>query len=329
MIRLVLALFMAVLVSGCGRDADRPQTLPVPSTNARASAAERVTLREARKNFKTTLVRKIGATKPIPVPPPDLFQLVSFESPVGQLPAYLTPEPKDGKKHPAIIWITGGDYSTVDESLWEKAPASNDQTARQFREAGIVLMFPTLRGGSPNIGLHEGFFGEVDDVLSAADFLSKQPFVDPQRIYLGGHSSGATLALLVAECSSRFRAAFSVGPTHDIRDYPVQYDGIFKPFDTSNEREFDLRAPGLWLHSIQVPAFVFTGTVRDGALPSVEMMSRNSSNSKVHFFLVEGANHFDILAPTNRLIAAKILRDDGPECNIAFTAGELSAPFTK
>jgi dipeptidyl aminopeptidase/acylaminoacyl peptidase len=59
-----------------------------------------------------------------------------------------------------------------------------------------------LRGGNDNPGRREGFLGEVDDVLAAADHLSKLPHIDPTQIYLGGHSTGGTLALLVAECSN-------------------------------------------------------------------------------------------------------------------------------
>ena len=33
------------------------------------------------------------------------------------------------------------------------------------------MMFPSLRGGNNNPGSKEGFFGEVDDVLAAADLL--------------------------------------------------------------------------------------------------------------------------------------------------------------
>ena len=71
------------------------------------------------------------------------------------------------------------------------------------------MMFPSLRGGNDNPGNKEGFLGEVDDVLAAADFLSKQEFVDPNRIYLGGHSTGGTLVLLVAACSNKFPRAGS------------------------------------------------------------------------------------------------------------------------
>lgn len=55
------------------------------------------------------------------------------------------------------------------------------------------MMFPSLRGGNDNPGVKEGFLAEVDDVLAAADFLGKQNYVDPGRIYLGGHSTGGTL----------------------------------------------------------------------------------------------------------------------------------------
>ena len=43
------------------------------------------------------------------------------------------------------------------------------------------MLFPSLRGGNQNPGVKEGFFGEVDDLLAAANFLAKQGFVDPNR----------------------------------------------------------------------------------------------------------------------------------------------------
>lgn len=78
--------------------------------------------------------------------------------------------------------------------MWEAASPENDQTARQYREAGIVTLAPSLRGGNDNPASREGYFGEVDDVLAAADWLAAQPGIDPARISLGGHSTGATLA---------------------------------------------------------------------------------------------------------------------------------------
>jgi acetyl esterase/lipase len=281
-------------------------------------------LTDARKGFQTKLLGGNSDRSPAPAPPRQLFQTVHYDSPAGSLAAYLTPDPNDGKKHPAIIWITGGDCNSIDEGCWTEGPPSNDQSASAFRKAGIVMMFPSLRGGNDNPGRKEGFLGEVDDVLAAADFLAKQKYVDPNRIYLGGHSTGGTLVLLVSECSDRFRAVFSFGPANDVSGYGPEY----LPFDRSNPREVELRSPGRWLASIRSPTFVFEGTVQ-GNLGSLQAMARSSANANAHFLPVRGATHFSILAPTTRLIADKVLRDDGAACNLTFTEEETNKLFGK
>jgi dipeptidyl aminopeptidase/acylaminoacyl peptidase len=308
-----LSLVVMLAVGGCGR---RDESSSTP-------ASRTVSLPEARKGFHTKLVRDNGPREPLDQPPPGVFRIVHFDAPPGKLAAYLSPDPRDGAQHPAIIWITGGDCNSIGD-VWRAAAASNDQTAAAYRQAGILMMFPSLRGGNDNPGVREGFLGEVDDVLAAADFLAKEKYVDPGRLYLGGHSTGGTLVLLVAECSDRFRAVFSFGPADDVRGYGPEYT----PFDRSNPREAELRSPGLWLASIKSPTFVFEGTER-GNIGSLQVMALSSSNSNVHFLPVQGANHFSILAPTNRLIADRILHDTGPVCHLAFTEQEVSRAFAR
>src|SRR5262249_25453497 len=147
-----------------------------------------ISLADARRGFVTQLTRKHAINEPVPTPPQGVFKQVNYESPIGPMAAYLSPDPGDGKKHPAIIWIVGGFANSIGETAWKAAAEKNDQSARAFREAGIITMFPSLRGGNQNPGHLETFFGEVNDVIAAADFLSKQDYVDPSRIYLGGHS---------------------------------------------------------------------------------------------------------------------------------------------
>src|SRR5262249_2655167 len=146
--------------------------------------------------FQTKLVRKEAAKEAVPQPPGRLFRVIRYDSPAGKLAAYLSPDPQDGKKHPAVVWVFGGFDNGIGETAWEDAPPSNDQSASAFRRAGIIMMYPSFRGGNDNPGFKEGFYGEVDDVLAAADYLAKQDYVDSSRIYLGGHSTGGTLALL-------------------------------------------------------------------------------------------------------------------------------------
>lgn len=295
----------AVLVlSGCGLQ-------PAPTPEAEP-------LVDARKGFQTKIIGNQSAKQTVPTPPRQLFRTVHYKSPVGLLPAYLTPDPKDGQQHPAIIWITGGDCNSIDDGCWTEGPASNDQSASAFRKAGIAMLFPSLRGGNDNVGQKESFFGEVDDVLAAADFLAAQPFVDPHRLYLGGHSTGGTVALLVAECSDRFRVVFAFGPTDDVSHYGPEYIC----FDQSNPRETALRSPGRWLASVKKPTFVLEGKSQ-GNISSLNAMASTCTNPNVHFIPVTGATHFSILAPATRVIAEKILRDDGPTSTLSVTEEEV------
>src|SRR5579872_6074163 len=295
---------------GSPTGASSPPPIPSPT-------AEGPTLVEARKDFKTKIVRHDKNKEPLPQPPKKLFQLVRYDAPPGKLAAYLTPDPNDGKKHPAIIWITGGDCNSIGE-CWEEANPKDDQSAGQYRKAGIIMMFPSLRGGNDNPGVKESFLGEVDDILAAADYLAKQKYVDPTRIYLGGHSTGGTMVLITSECTDRFRAVFSFGPANDVAGYPPE----FITFDTSNPKEGRLRSPGYWLSSIKSPTFVMEGV--QGNIDSLKAMTKASTNAHAHFLAVKGASHFSILAPVNKLIAEKILRDDGATCNLAITEAELN-----
>ena len=298
-------------------------------TNVREQAKEATrdfhskTLTEARTGFQTKLLRRETSKGAVVDAPTNVFRTVRYEATAGQLAAYVSPDPQDGKKHPAIIWIAGGDCNSLG-NVWKEAEASNDQTAAAYRKAGIVMMFPSLRGGDGNPGVKEGFFGEVDDVLAAATFLAKESYVDPDRIYLGGHSTGGTLALLVAESTDRFRAVFSFGPAHDVSGYGAEY----LPFDMSNPKEIQYRSPGRWLGMVQSPTFVLEGTDQ-GNIESLQAMDQSSTNSKVRFFAVLGASHFNILAPANRLIAQKILRDEGPVSDLKFSAEELNSLFSQ
>lgn len=285
-----------------------------------AAHAQLSALAAARQGFETKIALPKSTPGPAPTPPKEVFLKVAYPSRAGILGAYLTPNPRDGAKHPAIVWITGGDCNSLDD-VWTPALRSNDQSAAAYRKAGIVMMFPSLRGGNDNPGKREGFFGEVDDVLAAADFLARQPYVDPARIYLGGHSTGGTLALLVAEASGRFRAVFAFGPVGDVKAYgPSLMPVDFSRYDA---REASLRAPELWLESAAGPVFVIEGT--SGNIVSFTAMRARSRNPRVTFLAVEGAGHFSVLAPANEVIARAILADTGPAPQFALTEAQLAA----
>ena len=318
----LLAIFTLV---GCSGEKPTSSGNALPNAAPKAGGGrpdKAASLTEARQGFKTKLTASPADKEKVAEPPARFFQTVRYESPVGKLAAYLSPDPKDGKKHPAIIWITGGDCNSIDAGCWTEGRPNDDQSASAYRKAGIVMMFPSLRGGNDNPGSKEGFLGEVDAVLAAAEFLSKQEFVDPKRIYLGGHSTGGTLVLLVSECSDRFRAVFSFGPVHDMSGYPAE----FIPFDRTNPKENALRSPGQWLATIKSPTFVLEGAIQ-GNIDSLKAMAKSSTNAKVQFLPVGRASHFSILYPLNRFLADKILHDDGPECNLTLTEDDVNKAY--
>jgi acetyl esterase/lipase len=313
--------FLTLLVlTGCWQHGTGPQAT---SPSAGGPGGQKLSLSDARRGFTPKALGQASRKEPVEEPPPRVFRTVRYDSPAGKLAAYLSPDPRDGKKHPAIIWITGGDCNSIGD-VWSPSPANNEQTASAYRKAGIPMMFPSLRGGNDNPGAKEFYFGEVDDVIAAADFLAKQDFVDPDRIYLGGHSTGGTLVFLAAECSDRFRAVFSFGP---VADPSRQYEQKYAAFDRTDPREAELRSPGQWLDSVRGPLFVFEGT--GGNIAALQSMQRASKNPLIHFYPVKGATHFTILAPTNQLIASRILHDEGPTTNLTFTEEELNKPFAK
>ena len=273
-----------------------------------AAGGGQQTLVGAKQTFTTNIISSGEPFGPPDSPTGSMFDLVQYQSPVGALSAYVTRDPGDGQKHPAIVWITGGDCNSIGD-VWSPQDRSNDQSAAAFRNAGMVMMFPSLRGGNDNPGQREGFYGEVDDILAATDHLAALPYVDPAQIYLGGHSTGGTLVMLVACTSSRYKAIFSLGPVAAA----IHYGGEYVYCDLLNEKEMALRAPILWLHCVQSPMYVFEGE-QGNWYGSIDLMAGQNTNPQVQFFMAPGHDHFSVIAPLNERLAQQIVT--GGQLNI-------------
>ncbi|MCI9488174.1 MAG: prolyl oligopeptidase family serine peptidase [Lachnospiraceae bacterium] len=274
---------------------------------------------EAHDAFTTTLSREENDDSAIPDPPEGLFDLVSYPSKVGDLAAYVSSDPGDGGKHPMIIWVVGGWGNGIDDFPWCYPEWDNDQTGSAFWQEGVLTMYPSFRGGCGNPGNYEALFGEVDDIVSAYEYAASLPYVDPDRIYLGGHSTGGTRALLASEYTDKFRAVFCFGAVDEIK----YHNNTQFTFDLNNEDEFVMRSPIHWLDDIKSPTFLIEG--RDGNSENLERMLETADNDKLHGYVIEGADHFSTLAPLTRVVAKKILEDTGAEAAISITQEELDA----
>lgn len=276
-------------------------TLPILTVQG-ASPLDKEKLANLKKTHVTKLIKteKIGEAVAVPTAP---LEIVQYRSPIGEMPAYVSVPFDKTKKYPAIVWLVGGFSNSIGDTSWTNFPKTNDQSASVFWKSGVVTLYPSLRGGNQNPGNLESLYGEVDDVIAAAEMLRKLPYVDPNRIYLGGHSTGGTLALLVAESTDIFRAVIAFGPVCDTGKYGQ--DSV--TFEVNDKTERVLRAPIFWLHNINTPTYIIEG--EKGNFDDLKLLQKKSTNPLLSFFPLLGKNHFETLYPISGLIAKKLLSE--------------------
>ncbi len=325
---IAVALGMMSLITGSQSSPATPGApglLPDPTQPGAETSPD---LLKARAGFKTRVTPnpKYQADGPVDPPPAKLFSVVRYTSPAGKLAAYLSPDPGDGKKHPAIVYAHGGFGGINGMAFGQEAFAP-------FRDAGFVLFCPSWRGENDNPGKYEMFFGEVDDAVASLEYLSRVPYVDPARIYMVGHSTGGTITLLTAESSPRLRASFSFGGAPDLAR--VDYGNT--PFDRSIADEVRLRSPIHFVAGLKAKTFYFEGDrgtdgkPDEGYLPDARRMQTLANAAKAPFqmFTVEGGTHFNIVRPISTLIVEKLKADTGETCNVTLTQDEVNKAFAR
>jgi acetyl esterase/lipase len=209
-----------------------------------------------RRQFRTTL-RKRGPSpqEGMRYRPPRYVTEVEYGSAATPLRAWLSGGDALGARRPAVLFLHGGFAFGPDD--WDMAVP--------YWEAGFVVMVPMLRGENGQGGDFTFLYDEVDDVLTAASFLARQPTVDPQRIFLAGHSAGATLALLTAEASNQCRAVATFDASPDLQ---LLYHGSAKKpgthaeivFDPDDLGELEVRSPLAYARSLTSPLRAYYST---------------------------------------------------------------------
>jgi dipeptidyl aminopeptidase/acylaminoacyl peptidase len=248
--RLLLSFLVAALalLSGCQKQGGVEPAFPPPTPGLEPQAEDYAT---ARRTFHTKLLRKGPAPQPWePVQPPTDVTEVEYASGGLRLKAWVSGPAGDAAKHPAVLYLHGGFAFDLDD--WEQS--------QPLRDAGFVVLTPLLRGENGQPGHFTMFYDEVEDVLATADCLAKLPGVDPQRVYVAGHSAGGTLAMLAAMASGRFRAAASLSGSPDQVVFVQSGWGAVVPFDQADIRELQVRSPVAYAASFKCPARLYVGS---------------------------------------------------------------------
>jgi dipeptidyl aminopeptidase/acylaminoacyl peptidase len=122
------------------------------------------------------------------------------------IPAYLfQPLQKRGPKgHAAMVWVHGGVHGNWGITMFP--------FVKEAVERGYVIIAPDYRGSTGYGEAHHQAIDyggyEVDDVMSAADYLKTLPHVDPARLGMMGWSHGGYITLFSV---FREKTPFAVG----------------------------------------------------------------------------------------------------------------------
>jgi acetyl esterase/lipase len=260
---------------------------------------------EVRTRFRTKLLQQGPApqVEAMHRAPAGVTEL-EFASGNLRLKAWVNRPPKDNPKQPAVLFVHGGfAFGPPD---WEMA--------KPYRDTGYVVLMPILRGENGQPGSFSLLYDEVDDVLAAAKYLAEQPYVDPARLYLAGHSSGGSVALLAAMASKRFRAVASFDGLPDLA-------AVFKPgkkakevrFDLNDPRELQVRSPLAYAGSFKCPARLYYS---HQAWEHMHLTSERTAEVAkergldVEAILVQG-NHFSMVRPAMKL-SIEFFREKAP-----------------
>lgn len=229
--------------------------------------------------------------------PPAGVQEVSYRSGKLQLKGWLEAPAKARGQAPAVVYLHGGFAFGLQD--WHDV--------QPLLDAGFVVFTPRLRGENGGPGFHEGYFGEVDDAIAAGQYVAGLPNVDPQRVFLAGHSSGAMLAALVAETKSPYRRVAALSGFLDMQRW-VAGAPEKVVFDASDPLEILRRDPQHFVHSLQVPITLYAepGIMRE---VNQEFHRRAQQAGKRSRLVPINGNHSSMVQPSLKLVAQEFLAD--------------------
>jgi dienelactone hydrolase len=145
------------------------------------------------------------------------FKKISYRSSVGDMdiPAYLfQPLTTRGTRgHAAMVWVHGGVHGNWGIGMFP--------FVKEAVERGYIIICPEYRGSTGYGEKHHNAIDyggyEVDDVMSAVDYLKTLPHVDPSRLGIMGWSHGGYITLFsVFRDRTPFKASAAMVPVTNL-----------------------------------------------------------------------------------------------------------------
>jgi dipeptidyl aminopeptidase/acylaminoacyl peptidase len=199
------------------------------------------------------------------------FRKVTYKSRVDgmTIPAYVfAPLTKRGKGgHAALVWVHGGVHSDWGTAMFP--------FVREAVQRGYVVITPDYRGSTGYGAAHYEAIDyggkEVDDAISAVDYLKTLPYVDTERLGMMGWSHGGFItahtlfrdehpfkagAAIVPVTNLVFRLSYK-GPGYQ-RSFAAEEGIQGLPFE--KQEEHIKRSPVFQAANLKVPMLVHVAT---------------------------------------------------------------------
>ena len=217
------------------------------------------------------------------------------------------PEKQTKEKIPAVLIAAAGSYIFNGVSIGE---GDQPEHLPYVRKGYAVIAYETpgslkevdnkkltneqLRKAATEFkNSNAGLIQEQNALNYALDKISA---IDAERVYSAGHSSAATLSLLVAANEPRVKAAIAYAPATDLEkklsddmDFFERQVPGFKSFISQN-------SPKNNISKIKIPVFIFQAT-DDSVIPVADtkafVTELQKSNSNVTFTTVNEGDHYD------------------------------------
>jgi len=225
---------------------------------------------QARTQFRTHLTRMGPAPDegdPLS-PPPEGAERFAYQSGPLKLSAWISTPSPGAARRPAVLFLHGG--NALGSGHWD--------LTRPYREAGYIAMVPALRAENGQPGAFSAFYDETSDVLAAAQTLQNHSGVDRERIFLAGHSIGATQALLAAMSTRMFRAAASFSGNPNAYAFFKRFPEEIC-FDTTDPAEFEMRSALCFAGSFKCPTRIFHGSEEKGLVAASDLTVRRARDA--------------------------------------------------
>jgi dipeptidyl aminopeptidase/acylaminoacyl peptidase len=198
------------------------------------------------------------------------FSKVRYKSRVDglEIPAYLfAPITKSPQKHAALVWVHGGVHGDWGTGMFP--------FIREAVQRGYVIITPDYRGST---GYGEAYYKlidyggkEVDDAISAVDYLKTLPYVDMDRLGMMGWSHGGFItAHTLFRDDHPFKAGAAIVPVTNLifrlSDHGPGYQDDYAPqpgiqgLPYENVDEYIRRSPVYHVQNLKVPILVHVAT---------------------------------------------------------------------